>query len=64
MFDMYMPTSAERSVGVCRGLKNRLQLLTIMRIQLVMRGGIKLELAQRCNCAFGEFAMPKAGVVD
>ena len=51
--DKYMPTSAERSVGVRRGLKQPVQPLTIMRIQLVMRGGIELESPWQCNRAFG-----------
>jgi hypothetical protein len=29
-----------------------------------MRGRIKLESAARCNCGFGAFVMPQAGVVD
>ena len=57
-FDKYMPTSAERSVGARRGLKNPLQPLTIMRIQLVMRGGIELESPERCNRAFGPGQSP------
>ena len=51
--DKYMPISAERSVGVRRGLKSSLQPLSILRIQLVMRGGIELESPERCNRPFG-----------